>query len=111
MIARGQHDDGVRLARRAKVGALERIDGDIHRRVLCGFYRATASADFFADEEHRRFVALAFADHDGAVHADRIHLGAHRFDGRLIGPVAVAQSHGAGRSDGRPLHDAQEFKA
>jgi hypothetical protein len=29
----------------------------------------------------------------------------------LIGTVTVAQSHGAGRRDGRTLHNAQEFQA
>ncbi len=35
---------------------------------------------------------------------------AHRFDGNLIGLVAVAESHGSGRRNGRALDDAQIFK-
>ena len=41
--------------------AFERIEGDIDLR--------TAGADLFADIKHRRFVALAFADHNRAVDA------------------------------------------
>ena len=39
VLARGQHGDRVRLARGAEIGALERVDGDIHRGVLSGSYR------------------------------------------------------------------------
>ena len=57
-------------------------------------------ADFFADVEHRRFVALALADDDGAVNRHRVHHLAHRFDGDEIGVVPVALAHRMGAGDG-----------
>ena len=93
-FAGGEDGDRAGRAGGAKVGALEGIDGDIDR----GEIEAAdmlRGADFFADEEHGRFVALAFADDDGAVHWHFVHDFAHGFDGGLIGFVAVAQAHGA----------------
>ena len=79
-LGRGEHRDGVGLAGGAEVGALERIDGDVDfvelaRRPPLAF---CAMPDFLADVEHRRLVALAFADDDGAVDRDRVELLAHR---------------------------------
>ena len=75
------------------------------------FFILAACADFFADVKHGRFVALALADHDRAIHADGFHFRAHGFDRGLIGLVAVAQPHRPGRRDRRQLHDAQKFQA
>ena len=57
-----EHGQRVRHLLGADRGAFERIDGDVD-------FRAFAGADLLADVEHRRFVHLAFADHDRA--ADR----------------------------------------
>ena len=66
--------------------------------------------DYFADEEHRRFIALAFSDDDRAVDRHGIHDPPHRLDGDLLGMMTVALPHGVGAGDGRLLDDAQEFK-
>jgi hypothetical protein len=47
-------------------------------------------ADLLADVEHGRFVALAFADDDGAAHGDRVHGAAHGFGGDVVGALAIA---------------------
>ncbi len=79
-LRRGEHGDGVGLAGRAQVRAFERIDGDVDlvelaRRIAVRLLR---HADFLADVQHRRFVALALADDDRAVDRDRVELLAHR---------------------------------
>ena len=66
-------------------------------------------ADLLADVEHRRLVALAFADDDGAVDRHRVHLAAHRLDGHLVGAVAIALAHGVGAGDGGLFGDAEEL--
>ena len=67
-------------------------------------------AHLLADEEHRRFVALPFADHDGAVDRHRVHLVAHRLDGGLVRAVTVALPHRVRAGDGGLLDDAQEVE-
>ncbi len=67
-------------------------------------------ADLLADEEHRRLVALAFADDDGAVDGDGIQAAAHGFHGGMVGGLGVSHAHGARRGDGGFLHDAQHFQ-
>ena len=49
-----------------------------------------AVADVLAVVEHRRFVLLALADDDDAVHRDGGQDGAHRVDGRAVGTELVA---------------------
>ena len=112
LVRGGEHGNRVGRPGRAQVGALERIDGDVHLRETAG--RAAAErvrhADSLADVEHRRIVAFAFADDDGAVDRDGVHDLAHRLDGDLIGLVTVALPHGVGARDRRLLDDAQEFE-
>ncbi len=70
-----------------QVRPFDRIDGDVDL--------FAAAADFLADEEHRRLVALAFADDDasGDLHlAERF---AHLLDRRAVGGVALAAAHPA----------------
>ena len=69
-----------------------------------------AHADAFADVEHRRFVALALADDDGAVDGNRVHLVPHRFDGDLIGLVTIALAHRVCTGDRRLFHDTDEVE-
>ena len=68
------------------------------------------AADLLADIKHRRVVALALADHDGAVHGNRIHRLAHGLGRNLIAQMTIALTHGARRFDGRVLNHAQEFQ-
>jgi hypothetical protein len=88
----GEHGDGAGASGGAEVRALERVDRDVYR--LDGVM--VLGADLFADEEHRRLVALALADDDRAVDRDRVEAAAHRFDGGAIAALAIAHSHGAG---------------
>ena len=96
-----QHGDGAGAARGTQVGALQRIDRNIHGDRVRD---AIARAHLLADEEHGRFVALPFADDDGAVDRQRVHRPAHGFHRRAVGSRSVAHSHGAGRGDGGFLH-------
>ena len=63
LVGGGEHGDRVRLAGRAEVGALERIDGDVDLGIV-----GHLPPDLLADEQHRRLVALALADDDRAAH-------------------------------------------
>ena len=47
-------------------------------------------ADLLADEQHRRLVALALADHHGAVDRQLVELAPHGVDRRLVGGLLVA---------------------
>ena len=67
-------------------------------------------ANFFADIQHGRFVALTLADNDGAAHGDRVHGLAHSLGRDLIAEFALALAHGAGRSDGGDFDDAQKSR-
>jgi len=64
----------------------------------------------FADVEHGRFVALAFADHDGPAHGHLVHRAAHGFGGHLVGLVTITLSHGVGRGNGGVFHHAHKFQ-
>src|SRR6202007_3416275 len=75
-FAGGENGDSVGGSRGAEIGALERVDSDIHFGEEC-FRRVRGEADSFADVKHRSFVAFAFADDDGAVHLHRVHGFAH----------------------------------
>ena len=104
----GQHGDGAGRAGGAQVGAFEGIDGDVDFGDLAAVGKF--GADFLADVEHGRFIALAFADDDGAAHGDGVHGLAHGFGGDLVGERTVALSHGARRGDGGFFDDAQELE-
>jgi hypothetical protein len=73
----------VRLVLGAERRAFERIERDIDVRPVAG-------ADFLADIEHRRFVALALADHDRAPDGQPVQLRPHCIDRHLIGRLLVA---------------------
>ncbi len=66
-------------------------------------------ANLLADVQHRRFIALAFTDDDGAVNRDGVHFTAHRLDGHLVRSVAVALAHGVGAGHGGLFGDAKEL--
>ena len=89
------HRDGVGSAERGERGAVDRVDGDVARR--------TAVADLLAVVEHRRFVLLALADDDDAVHRDAVEHEPHGIDRGAVGGVLVAPAHPApGRRAPRP---------
>src|SRR5439155_4814306 len=70
-----------------------------------------ARADLLADVEHRRFVALAFADHDGAADVDVVERLPHRGDGGLVCGVLVAAPHPAGAREAGGFGNADEIEA
>ena len=110
-IGCGQHGDGVGRTHGAQVRALERVDGDVH--LVVGAAVAVAlpgQPDLLADVEHRRLVALALADDDGAVDRHGVELAPHGLDGRLVRAVAVALAHRVGAGDGRLFDHAQELE-
>ncbi len=77
--------DRARHVLGAQRGALERIDGYID-------LRAGIDADLLADIQHRRLVALALADHDGAFDGQFVELAPHRVDRGLVGRLLVAMA-------------------
>ncbi len=97
------HGDRVRLAERRQPRAFERIDRDVDRAPV-------PLPDVLAVKEHRRFVLLAFADHDDAVHADGVEHRAHRVDGGLVGRVLVAAPDPAAGAHRGSLGHAHELE-
>ena len=97
------HGDRVRLAERRQPRPLERVDGDVD-------LRAAAVADLLAVEEHRRLVLLAFADHDDAVHPNRVEHEPHRVDRRRVGLLLLAPPDPAGGRERRGLGDADQLE-
>ena len=103
--ALGERDHRERAghAAGAERRALERVDRDVdHRRA--------AVADLLAVVEHRRLVLLALADHDDAVHRDRVEHEAHRVDGGAVGGDLVAAADPAGGGERRGLGDPDQLQ-
>jgi hypothetical protein len=101
----GHRQDGQRVG--APLGgdrrALQRVERDVDLRSLAG-------PDLLADEQHRRLVALAFADHHRAVDRQAVQRLAHRVDRRLVGRLLVAPPHQPRGRQGRRLGDANRFE-
>ena len=70
-----------------------------------------AVADLLAVVEHRRLVLLALADHDDALHRDRVDHQAHQVDGRLVGGDLVAATDPARGAHRRRLRDPDELES
>ena len=102
-LGRGQDRDRTRGTGRAEVRALEGVDGDVHGGPAPG-------AHLLADVEHRRLVALALADDDGAVDVDGLHLVTHGFDGDVVRALPVALAHGPRGGDGGAFDDSHELE-
>jgi hypothetical protein len=87
--------------------AFERVERDID--LGSG---ADGAADLLADIQHRRFVALALADDDGAVEVELVQRVAHRLDRSGIGGMLVAAADLLSRRDrcifGHPDHFEDE---
>ena len=102
-LSNREHAQRVVVAQRRQAGAVDGVDRHVHDG-------AGTVAHLFAVEQHGRFVLLALADHDGAVHAHSVHEGAHRVDGGAVGPVLVAEAHPAAAGDGRGFGNADELE-
>ena len=110
LLGRRQHRDRVGGSSRAQIRAFERIHGDVD------FVPLAMAVSFFlsqphllTDVQHRRFVALALADDDRAVDRHRVHLAAHRFDGHLVGAMAITLAHRVGAGNGGLFGDAEKL--
>src|SRR5437870_5725942 len=68
-------------------------------------------SDLFTDVQHRRLIALAFANHNRSVDFHRVHRLAHCFHGHFIGMVPVAESHRTSRRNRRVFHHTQKIQA
>jgi hypothetical protein len=102
-IGHRHRGDCTRHVLGAKRGAFQRVDSDVDLR--SGF-----EPDLLADEQHRRLVALALADHDGAIDRQLVELAPHRVDRGLVGGLLVAVAAQASRRYGGALGDADDFK-
>ncbi len=69
-----------------------------------------AGADLLAVEQHGRFVLLALADDDDALHRHGVEDDAHRVDRRAVGAVLVALAEPAAGGQRRRLGDADELE-
>ena len=101
--ATAKRGDGAGHVLGAQRGAFQRIDGNIDFRTAFG-------ADLLADEQHRRFVHLAFADHDGAVDGERRKLAPHGVDGGPIGFLLRSAAAQPRRGDRGAFGDADDFE-
>ncbi len=102
-IGQRDHGKGVRQVFRADRRSLQRIERDVDLRSLAG-------ADLLADEEHRRLVALALADHHLPANPQPVQLIAHGVDGCLVGGFLVAASPHHGGGDGGAFGDTHQFQ-
>ena len=93
----------VAPAERRERGAVDRVDGDVD-------LRRRAVADALAVVEHRRFVLLALADDDDAVHRHGVEHDAHGVDRGAVGAVLVAAAHPAGGGQRGGLGDPDQLQ-
>ena len=93
----GEDRDRARLAVGDEVGALERVDRDVHARDVVAI--RAGPPDPLADVQHRRLVALALADDDPSGEVDLVHRPAHRLGRGRIGGVLLALTHEPRRFD------------
>ena len=100
-----QHRQRVGAGLGGDGGAFQRIERDVDLGA-----GALLGPDLFADIEHRRFVALALADHHGAIHRQLVQRRAHRFDRRRIGRLFIAPPDQAGGGDRRRFGHAHHLE-
>ena len=102
-LADGDDRERVAPAERGQGGAVDGVDGDVGER-------RGAVADLLAVEEHGRFVLLALADDDDAVHRHGGQHGAHGLDGGAVGAVLVAPAHPARAGERGGLGDPHQLE-
>ena len=105
LLGDGQHRERVGAGLGGDRRAFERVERDVDARAA-----ALRRADLFADEQHRRLVALAFADDDGAVHRQLVERRAHRLDRGGVGGLLVAAADQVRRGDRRRFGDPDHFE-
>ena len=104
VFCQSHHRDGAGHVLGAESRPLQRIDGDVHLRPGPG-------AELLADIEHRRLVALAFADDHRAVDRQEVELAPHGVDGGLVGLLLASLAAKPGSGDGGALGHARQFEA
>jgi hypothetical protein len=90
VLRQSERGDGARHILGAKRRALQWIDRNID-------FRSGSGADLLADEQHRRLIHLALADHNRAIDRKAAEFAAHGIDGGLVGflfRAATAQPGG-----------------
>ena len=102
-VGDGHDGDRVRHALGHERGAVDRVDGDVALGPV-------PVADLLAVVEHRRFVLLALADDDDAVHAHRADEGPHGVDGRAVAAVLVAAADPAAGGHRGRLGDPDQLE-
>ena len=102
LVGHGERGDRAGHVLGAERGAFERIDRDVD-------LRAALAAHLLADEQHRRFVHLALADHNRAVDQQLAEFAPHRVDRGLIGFFLGAAPAQTRRRDRCPLGHPGEF--
>ena len=95
--------DRARHVLGAERRAFERIDRDVD-------LGAVLVADLLADEQHRRLVALALADHHRAVDRQLVELAPHGVDRGLVGGLLVAAAAQPRRRHRRALGHAHDLE-
>ena len=105
LLGDGEHGERVGPGLGGDGRALERIERDVDFGTA-----ALGRSDLFADEQHRRFVALAFADDHGAVHRQLVQGGAHRLDRGGVGGFLVAAADQRRGRDCRRFGDPHHFE-
>ncbi len=101
----GDHRQRIDAAMRADGRAFQRVERDVDLRPA-----ARRIADFFADIQHGRLVALAFADDYRAVDGQPVKRLAHGVDRCLVGGLLIAAPHPARRRQRRRFGDAHGFE-
>ncbi len=101
----GENRERVGTGLRRDRRPFQRIESNVDLRAC-----SDRVADLLADVEHRCFVALTFADDDGAVHVEVVECHAHRFDSGSVSRFFVAASNQLRGGDGGRFGDAHHLK-
>ena len=102
-VGHGHDRDGVVHALGGQRGAVDGVDGDVTVGTV-------AVADLLAVVEHGRFVLLALADDDDALHRHGGDQLAHRVDRGRVGPVLVTASDPSARGHRSSFGDTDELE-
>ena len=102
-LGEGDHRDGAWQAGGGQARAFDGVDRNVNLWL-------EPVADLLAEEEHRGFVLLAFADDDGALHVDGRQRLADRLHRPPVGSLLVAATLQRGRGEGARLGHAQQLQ-
>ena len=103
VIGHGDHGQRVGSAVGANRRPFQRIQGDVHLR--------PAGTDLLTDIEHRRLIALPFANDDSAIDGKGIEGTAHRIHRRLVRRLFIASPGELGTAQSRRLGNTNSFQS